>query len=423
MNYWSLYPMVGEVRDRRAVVLFELHDKSKLVHFTIEQGTKKYVVENTSMGPTRLRLSFKEDMNYQIDWYIDYQHAFRHLINMTNHVDQLICMSCDLLEADTSVSMWNTIENEVLNKTSALLHLGDQAYCDAQYHECCDLRRRYQSMPAMQDKLKMCYYQLYANRYCQTWAPHATVLSNTRNYFLWDDHEICNDVVFDPTNDIHVMASQCYKDYQASFQLDDRKVINDYCWVTTLNDDITLMAIERTSQHITVQQVCNAIEQLNANDTISRLILCFSSAPVPIPFGSAGTFYQQIKGIDKFWNQEDLIILLTWLFDWMDKRQIVICGGDLHIGVNAIYIKENKSIPLLISSPITNQPTWDRKWIARGLRGTKYLTPDIRYVGLQARARRCYGKIDLKTLQTDIVFSKEKYPKDIVRYLKTMAKF
>src|SRR5258708_7881647 len=111
-------------------------------------------------------------------------------------------------------------------------------------------------------------------------------------------------------------------------------MINDYCWITTLNDDITLIAIERTSQHITVQQICNVIEACNANDTIMRLILCFSSAPVPIPFGAAGDVYKQIKGINKFWNQEDLIILLTWLFDWMDKRQIVIVGGDLHVGIN-----------------------------------------------------------------------------------------
>src|SRR5437868_1444428 len=160
MNNWKLPPIVGEVKDRRAVILYELIDKEQVVHFTIEQGEKQYTAPNALMGPTRLLLIFKEDNLYCLDWYIDNHHAYQHHINVSNKVNQLICVSCDLLEADTNRSLWDIISNDITNKNTTILHCGDQIYGDVQYHACEKLKKRYHKVASMQDKLKLCYYQI-----------------------------------------------------------------------------------------------------------------------------------------------------------------------------------------------------------------------------------------------------------------------
>ncbi|HSW76479.1 MAG TPA: hypothetical protein VLG50_05515 [Candidatus Saccharimonadales bacterium] len=397
MELWKLKPIVGEIRDCSAVILYELYDKNQQVYFLINDDDKKHAVKSTMMGPTKITLKFKQEDDYHLYWYLNNQLSLHHHIHVFNKVDKMIVVSCDHLENDQKHSLWQDINYHVLKQNVAIVHLGDQAYQDTQFKTCVKLEKKYKSYDNMKDKLKLMYYQLYANRYCDTWRPHSHVLSNTRNYYLWDDHEIVNDVIYDQNNDIHVMAAQAYKDYQMSFLIDENQIIiNDYCWYTYINHDVIMVAIERTSQSIAISNVINIINNLFNHDDLKTLILCFSSAPIPPPHHFHGFVYKTIQGTGKFWNKHDLTILLNCLFKYVDdKKHVILLGGDVHFGVHGYYVNHiNHIIPVIIASPITNSPATDRKLAARGMIGQFDIDSDIQFIGVKAKAKRCYGVID-----------------------------
>lgn len=80
------------------------------------------------------------------------------------------------------------------------------------------------------------------------------------------------------------------------------------------------MAIERTSRDVALEEIFEAILSLNPEN----LILCFTSAPIPTPQGLSGHLYKSLKGLGKFWSEDQLLILYNWLFKWMGHFFIMI---------------------------------------------------------------------------------------------------
>jgi hypothetical protein len=152
--------------------------------------------------------------------------------------------------------------------------------------------------------------------------------------------------------------------------------------------------------------------------------LCFSSAPIPPPHGNYGELYKLTKGLGKFWEASKLELLYTWLFDWMgNDKHVVVVGGDVHFGVHGYALRKDIKIPVIIASPITNQPYPDRSLAAKGMNGIHNIGTKITFTTLQSKARRCYGVLDLDNMDTKIVFSKDKHPDNISKYLDTMSQF
>jgi hypothetical protein len=200
--------------------------------------------------------------------------------------------------------------------------------------------------------------------------------------------------------------------------------LTPFCWYKLLTPTIGMLSIERTSGDIGIQDIIMFINKLN-DMNIKKLILCFSYAFLPPPINVYGQLYTQLKGIGKFMNQNHLITLLTFLFQWMgDERQIVILSGDLHLGIHGQYKQNNKTIPLLISSPITNHPSLDRTLIAKGFKNETILLNEIIKLTIKsAKAKRCYGVVDLNDFTTSIEYSRDTYPKHFLNYIHTMLQF
>lgn len=418
---WKLYPMVGEIFNKQAVVLYELYNKDLKVSYTINQNNI-YSVDNVMTGPTKTILSFKEDGVYTIDWYIQNQFKYKHRIIINDEVVKLIVVSCDFLEADTKDSLWDVMMKELFYyQRVAILHLGDQIYGDAEYKQCQELENRYKNRDGLKEQLNHYYYDLYSHRYCETFKPHHNILSATSNYYVWDDHEICNDAELNLNNPIHLMATQCYLDYQLSFSLSSHNPLTPFCWFTMLTPLIGMLSIERTSSHIPMESIMNCIKQLDCQ----KLILCFSYAFLPAPINYYGQLYTHLKGHAKFMNQDELTILLKFLFEWMgNSKKVIITSGDLHLGIHGSYQHENQMIPLLVSSPISNHPSLDRKLIAKGFKNeTITLNHDIKLVVESAKARRCYGVIDLNEMTTSMQYSLQSYPKHVMKYIHAMLQF
>lgn len=453
---WQLAPIVGEIRNKKAVVIFELYNKTDHVEYSVDGENKTKVEQIVLNGPTKVILSFNEEGTRIIRWFINEKLAYMHNILVSNNINKLIFVSCDLLEADTEISLWDRMVRELsLVRKVGVMHVGDQAYMDPIFNYYTKYIEQYKEridniddpakvdnsiMTINDDILRQMCYEAYGKRYCDTWMPHIEVLSNVSNYYIWDDHEITNDAALNKIADdttllINAAAVKAYNAYQQSFHLEDSFIINEYCWYKYIDvsETTVMLAIERISRVITLDEIANAIKDITAKNNknkINRLILCFTSAPIPVPHNNYGTAYIKLKGTDKFWAPERLATLYTMLFDWLDQqegREVVVVGGDVHFGIHGSVRKQNKIIPVIIASPITNQPHPDRSLASNGMKGEHTITDngDIIFTTISTKARRCYGTLDLDTvpMTTNIIYNKEKYPADMYRYLKAMSKF
>jgi hypothetical protein len=227
------------------------------------------------------------------------------------------------------------------------------------------------------------------------------------------------------------LAVISYISYQESHHLHKHEILSPYSWIKEF-DSFSLLAVERNTGPVSVVDILTTINNLKTN----KLILCFSSAPIPSPQGSYGDLYKKLtndKGTvetSKFWPQSELVALYSGLFAWMNKddtRQIIVVGGDLHFGVHGEFKLGDKTIPIIIASPITNQPTTDRWLAAKGMPKSYCINimdlNKIVFHTLSAKARRCYAVCDIKTFKITMNYSTQKIPKDTGKYLSTLLKF
>jgi hypothetical protein len=404
MEEWLLCPMVGEVANNKAVIVFEIKDKSKALYVKIEQKDKVLVNVN-DIGTTRIILSFRYQSVYQIYWFQEEDIIYTHKVHNCPK-DKLIVVSCDKPSKDTKRSLWKMMENEIKNHHVAILHLGDQIYADKEYKACKKLQLHKKS--DNDEHLIPTYYHLYSQRYRKTYATHHNILSNTSNYYIWDDHELHNDAIIDYDDNVALAAIACYKEYQ-SFQLEEEYFINDYCWFKFINN-ILVIVIERTSEIISIDTIIQHVTPLLKD--VTQVVLSFTSAPIPPPHNLSGLLYNTIMGTGKFFPADTLDQLLNWLFTL--DQEIVLLGGDLHCGCLGRYQKGDKTIQVLVSSPISNHPYPDRSLLASGYHGVTYLSNNTTFRAINAKARRCYGVVDLETLTTSIVYSRFIYPKKLL---------
>jgi hypothetical protein len=289
------------------------------------------------------------------------------------------------------------------------------------------------------NEVKNCIIRSYAHRYYDTWKPHHYILSQVSNYNIWDDHEIKNNVVLYNNNIsenkiyVRTAAVEAYKKYQESMHISKNSFITEYSWYKYFGIDARtlVMAVERTSEDISVNQILMYIDSLTSAHKSTRLILCFSSPPIPPPHGNYGYLYRKITGDDgtpetsKFWPANNLAALYTGLFSWMKRYggEVVVVGGDLHFGTLGVARCDNKEIPVIIASPITNQPTIERWLAAKGMHGRHIISHEsnniITFDTISSRARRCYATLNLKTkpMSAEMRYSRVKLPKSTLKYI------
>ncbi len=383
---WSLPPIVGEIFNLNCKIIYELKDKKDLVYYKINRFDQ-YSVKNEPIGPTVLLLKFKQEGVFTIDWYINHLLKYTHKVSITDLTSQLIFVSCDKVEKDVNPSLWGRMVNQIEGKT-VIVHLGDQAYMDKVF---------YSKNTTLQD---------FGNRYCETWKPHAHLLSNTSNFYLWDDHEIANNIVLDQITDPQIKliadtAVEAYEVYQQTFHVYPTNIINDYCYFKYLSGDMdsVLLAIERTSRAVQLFEIFNAIQLLDNKQKIKRLILCFSRAVLPIP----PLYFVN----DKFMEHDEFEALFNFLIEWGKEKQIVVVGGDVHFGLLGKVVSNTTTINVIISSPITNQPTLKPKLTSKLFKNQTFKFNHFDFIVLKTKAKRCYATLNLldKQLEPQIHFN------------------
>ncbi len=448
-KYWLIPPIIGEIYEKYVVILYEQVEKSPMLCQISEYNTKNLVQkdwiypENNHL-PTRNVLKIPEYGTYDIEWLYNDDLMYKTTIKISNDPDKMIFVSCDLPEADTKTndSMWTKMMNEINNDDQiCLFHNGDQAYMDKVFNDSITLLKN----EGNNDNNRKKIIQKYGQRYYNTWKPHNYILSHVSNYNLWDDHEIKNNVVLYDDNIssnakiVRSIAVKAYSIYQESLHLYKNSIISDYSWYKIMgkSSEILILSIERTSKYIDPISVINAVNMLSETNKIKKLILCFSSAPIPPPNGNYGYMYRKLTGdkgtveTSKFWEEHDLAILYKGLFDWIDyyKGEVLVVGGDLHFGTHGVVRCNSKEINVVISSPITNQPTTDRWLASKGMQGRHVILDEIGYyiifTTVSSKARRCYATVDIKTspINVHMHYSDKKLPKHALKYINTLMSF
>lgn len=462
VDIWALPPMIGEITYRTymipssAVILCEPTDKNcKLIYTVIKihsNDAREFIYENkltpTIDFPTRIVIPFPDNEDktiYEIIWSIEKEQLFNDVWNnrvtVTDKPDTMYFVSCDMLEADTQPSMWDKMAKEITDN-NVLVHCGDQAYMDGVFNAGITLQTNYGTLK--NDDIVM----RYGKRYYETWKTHSKILGNVSNYNLWDDHEIKNNITLDDDSlnatekAVRDCAVRAYEIYQESLHLNKNTIITDYCWYKFFGNTV-LLTIERTSRNIGVDEILRAIDHLTSlhgKYNVQRLILCFSSAPIPPPGGIHGDLYRCLTGdkgtysTSKFWEFKDLQSLYTGLLSWLNfgnNREILVVGGDLHFGVHGIVSNGTNEFSIIVCSPITNQPTPDRWLASKGIlhgdtgSGIHQITPSITFKTLSTKARRCFGKVNLKTypMTISMTYSTIKTPKHKLKYFSKLLEF
>lgn len=427
---WLLPPVFGQVTADRAVVLCkpgpsiascqcEIHDSEKLVSYStcyFTTGTCQRFVFRLP-GPGK----------YKFIWKLNQLSGIGP--GYTCHIDttgykQLLFVSCDMLEAEASSSLWKKIQKEVDNPT-VILHLGDQIYGD----EC------YRSSVGYLSGISGEIYPLHRNmviekyckRYTDTWSRYSSVTSLCSNLYLWDDHEIVNDYDHTTATETEKLVAECaaqvYHDFQHCALVDKDQ---DFSW-TTMVDDICIIAVERTVQPVSVAMVLDRLEECGTD----KVCLCFSSGPIPKPSGVFGSIYSRLSGEPavtegKFWDMDELTNLYEGCCSWMEAkegRKLAIVGGDLHFGTYGVVSNGNVKFPVVVSSPISNQPTFDR-WLASMGMKTAILGSTV-FTPMASDSRRCYATISTEDYPNKVkmVFSKSRLPKSTINYLTALKSF
>lgn len=443
-------------------ILCEPVDKKPIVTCCIykEGFCRKIQFYPERIGPNKITIKAPEPGIYKLLWYQNVhqsqifddliemvarnivseylligQDVYQHRVVVKSQPDSFIFVSCDLLEAETDKkhSMWNKMLTEVKeSKQTCIVHIGDQAYMDKVYKESVKLVKE----NGMSDEISDFILTNFGKRYCDTWRPHNFILSQTTNYNLWDDHELTNNMTLNSPNlskeELYVrdLAVQAYIKYQDSTQPYASHMLSAFSWYK-LFDNIIIIAIEHNARDIKIDEVLTALNILSCNLSFNKIILCFSSAPIPPPTGFTGDIYKEIsdyKGGNKFWHHQDLYNLYDGLLTWLESdlnRELVLLGGDLHFGVHGFVRRGNVAFDVAISSPITNQPTVQQWIAAKGMPKVHRLITNntarmneisykpIIYRTLSAKAKRCYVVVDQANdcLNTTIKYSKEKFLK------------
>lgn len=427
MVFWKLHPIVGQIYRNEVIIIFETTGSSiplTMKFYSVEPYNllQTCTVVSESSGVTKVSLSLPDTIEYELEWFSEEILQYRHKIAMQDP-RQYMFVSCDFLEADTNPSLWKQIEQEPSD--SVLVHLGDQIYADAEFRAAEKSIKR-----GTFSRKKV--FESYCQRYRQTWKRCHLALSNTSNLFLWDDHELVNNYCISGDNTenesiIADVATSAYKMYQLSCHRES--TIEG----TFVRGRTTLITVERTTSKPSLAKILSRLREAET----PKVFLCFASGPIPKPKGRFGKLYQTIAGEPaddegKFWARSDLLDLYEGICSWIaedpDVRDVVVVGGDLHFGTYGVVSKivHNRTISfqVVVSSPVSNKPSYDRELASMGMAGVHDLGNGVKFATIVSKAQRCYCKIDVNEnpCRVNMVWNKITSPSSTFSYYGHLVK-
>lgn len=438
-------------------------------------NTQLQFARQINAGPNTIPIQGLHPDNYYtviLEAYFDHLntqvfHTFETLGFWTrggHELGKMIIVSCDFPEMDTSNSLWNNIQVENPN---FVLHLGDQVYADEIFESLAKRPKDMQTKAA---------YAAYNDLYRRVFLRWTQLLTQSSHILILDDHDITNGAaissykrgtvrsrianiaksVYDnhnpiPTIQVPHYDRDCY--VQNGYLAESRMGVR---W-KKLNDDTLLMIVPRYFSNgvgiyedffDTLREVMYREGEYNAENTTSqsflstadgkvlfestdhprkirKLLIGFTSAPVPRPSGAAVAAYRSVFGTDGLWENVDVQRLYETILQLIISRngqiQVILVGGDLHLGLHATVSDGCHQFEVCVSSPISNQPTDCERLYANGLRNLNTIG-NLRFDVHLSSAMRNYLSLDLDTFIPRMVFSKQRFPKNKVQALKSVMR-
>ena len=279
----------------------------------------------------------------------------------------------------------------------------------------------------------------YWKRYYRTWSRWAgntssglTDLSSSSHLFLPDDHDITDGYYLDkyPSGSVGreiAQVGEALHDEYSPFEKVEKWGRRCYAPNGQLQETMRGLRWKLLGETLLVlfprwfakndPLPTGFLEELDeviakAGETPTALLLAFTTAPLPRPSGAAVDIYDVVFGLDGLWTNEQAESLYDWVSAWIEKdsahRKALVVGGDLHIGADFKVTSGDTSFRVLVSSPISNQPTVAENAYAYALNSLK----SIGKYTLQgeARAQRNYVYVDLNPFNAFHVWSRENLP-------------
>lgn len=375
-----------------------------------------------------------------------------HMVKFNPHVETVYFASCDLPEGDVPPgdSMWTQLARELEEKDrgSLVVHNGDQVYMDAAFKRS-----------SRQDTFAQAVSR-FLERYGETWNSHSRALTLCSNLCLLDDHEFRNDYqgVFTqsdmlsspiiefqewhepfsaaqhhksdtalPPPHARSAALECYSNLQQGMHA---RMPPGLSWAKRISSDnggCLLVCVERTFRQWKIADIMECI----AEHDCRSVIVCLSAFPLPRPEGRLVDSYCTVFSSSKFLDVDDAFLFYSRLFSWMDAvrgRCVAVVGGDAHMAYCGRLTKVSSPniIPVVCASPITNNPSPDRFWLAKAVKGTHFwqtVHGQFSITSSVSKARRCFAKFNLDNIcDPHMQLCHRKKPKSLSKYLRALAK-
>ncbi len=356
---------------------------------------------------------------------------YTHFVPQSSDPDKIYLVSCDLPEADLKHSHWQTLYKDLdFYKSNLLLHIGDQVYCDREFHRG---KKRLQQDKYPNDLVLESVCEEYRQRYETTYQGHYSTLSSVSNLCILDDHEVVNDSWDLDEGDkygqlVKRAAMKVYGEYQQQLHADP---LSGNSWYR-ISKDLLVVTVDREVAMGNLDGVFMKINALCYEDPSlalgAKLVLCFTSAPIPAPTGVAGRLYKRLCGEGKFWTKEKLSNLYSKIMFWLNEdrhRSAFLCGGDIHFGVRG-SVRSVKypalRIDVIVTSGITNYQTLDRRLAAKGYSSPIRIDKDLKFHPLEAKAKRNFASIDMSTQKVEMFWSKKRSPASSLCYRRHLLK-
>lgn len=436
-------PIIGEINhnENKFVIIYVVRYDCLLNIKLKRQNVDKYIPSNKDKV-TRLIMDLNDRLSKEtIEYYINDHLVFTNIINLnSNHV--LTFVSCDYGELDIKHSLWDAIRGY---NPDVCFHLGDNIYGDAAFETGVKILNKHKQK--RDKRIRSGKYPIdyptnacevrYRETYEKTWNRWARKLNNTSHIMMWDDHDVTegyNTIKEDEEEDVvkklmYYIGRNMYQEYQESLRLDNGGNYDDPIFKYRINRNVHVFMLDRISNISgTNRPFSNELALLLSADLQNiekgTIILAFGSAPIPQVRNYKAKPYRKIFGTDALWNEKELTTLYTILFNWMkgdndnnsnqeEKRNAVIIGGDIHIGVSGeIKNKDDRVIPFFITSPVSNHPTIIEKIYTSGYEAHIDVNGfDVNIAQAKARRNFLLANVDSKGRFTaNLLFAQETYP-------------
>eukprot|EP01120_Amphizonella_sp_Union-15-10_P002906 TRINITY_DN131_c0_g1_i3.p1 TRINITY_DN131_c0_g1~~TRINITY_DN131_c0_g1_i3.p1 ORF type:complete len:520 (-),score=124.06 TRINITY_DN131_c0_g1_i3:66-1625(-) len=304
----------------------------------------------------------------------------------------IIALSCDRPERikDGETNMWKLVEDKVkTNEVQLVLHLGDQVYGQKELTDAFVILRQAQQDGIDNDDqlFKVCekVQQRLADIYRFTWGlgHTAKTLAHSSHLMIWSDNDLYND--FTITKDdlaplqIH-LGHMVYRRYQRQLWDPNYKDV-EHCeeehfhkigpvgvfLLDMRGNRIDFEGRQLLKNPIVSDEQWKMINTVFSDQSIKVLVVC-----AEIPFVEdtpeatiAASKKPGLEFLTDHWtaNPSELERILKIFFDWKaagnGKREIVLIGGDIHVGVDTVITDDTTGVTIrqLTATPITNHVT------------------------------------------------------------------